>query len=209
MYHILCVSKLTVKVTTWCNYSEYTFLLSGGAIVLLGNTVSWISVFSKQVCFSRTSFIKLIGWKEQRARKTNKQIIKLAVVKLSNKIQQSMSDLKPPTCVSVKKASLSNQGFKSFLDWSCQPGHLYIGRSMSHYIEGAEGSKWQNTFTVKKYGLVRCLELYEEKVRNTPELMGAIRELEGLELGCWCKPEPCHGDVLIKLFKARCVKSNC
>ena len=28
-------------------------------------------------------------------------------------------------------------------------------------------------------------------------------ELEGKELGCWCKPSPCHGDILIKLFKER------
>ena len=26
---------------------------------------------------------------------------------------------------------------------------------------------------------------------------------EGKELGCWCKPSPCHGDILIKLFKER------
>ena len=28
-------------------------------------------------------------------------------------------------------------------------------------------------------------------------------ELEGKELGCWCKPSPCHGDILIKLLKER------
>ena len=85
-----------------------------------------------------------------------------------------MADKKPPTCVSVKKASLERRGYKSFLGWSSQPGHVYIGRSMSHYIEGAEGSKWQNMFTVKKYGLAKCLELYEEKVRDTPELMEVV-----------------------------------
>ena len=53
---------------------------------------------------------------------------------------------------------------------------------------------------MKKYGLVKCLELYEERVRSTPELIEAIWELEGVELGCWCKPGPCHGDVLIKIF---------
>ena len=71
---------------------------------------------------------------------------------------------------------------------------------MTHYIQGAVGSKWRNTFTVKKYGLEKCLELYEKRVRSTPELIEAIGELEGMELGCWCKPNPCHGDVLIKIF---------
>ena len=53
---------------------------------------------------------------------------------------------------------------------------------------------------MKKYGLGKCLELYEERVRSTPELIEAIGELEGMELGCWCKPGPFHGDVLIKIF---------
>ena len=28
-------------------------------------------------------------------------------------------------------------------------------------------------------------------------------ELERKEIGYWCKPSPCHGDILIKLFKER------
>eukprot|EP00092_Neocalanus_flemingeri_P072331 GFUD01089045.1.p2 GENE.GFUD01089045.1~~GFUD01089045.1.p2 ORF type:complete len:120 (+),score=26.36 GFUD01089045.1:69-428(+) len=119
-----------------------------------------------------------------------------------------MANLKAPICISVKKDSLSSRGYKSFLDWSSQPGTLYIGRSMIHYIQGAEGSKWQNTFTVKKYGLSKCLELYEKKVRNNPELMEAVRELEGKELGCWCKSGPCHGDVLIKIFMEMCAEGE-
>ena len=111
-----------------------------------------------------------------------------------------MENLRSPTCVSVNKVALSSRGVKSFQDWISQPNHLYIGRNMTHYIQGAVGSKWRNTFTVKKYGLEKCLELYEKRVRSTPELIEAIGELEGMELGCWCKPNPCHGDVLIKIF---------
>ena len=33
-----------------------------------------------------------------------------------------------------------------------------------------------------------------------PELISSISELEGMNLGCWCNPSPCHGDILIKLF---------
>ena len=28
--------------------------------------------------------------------------------------------------------------------------------------------------------------------------MGALSELRGKTLGCWCAPEPCHGDVLAR-----------
>ena len=34
-------------------------------------------------------------------------------------------------------------------------------------------------------------------------------ELEGKEIGCWCKPGPCHGDILIKLFKERKGMNSC
>ena len=111
-----------------------------------------------------------------------------------------MGNFKSPTCVSVRKAALSPRGMKSFQEWINQPNHLYIGRDMTYYIRGAVGSKWRNTFTVKKYGLEKSLELYEKRVRSTPELIEAIGELEGMELGCWCKPDQCHGDVLIKIF---------
>ncbi len=28
-----------------------------------------------------------------------------------------------------------------------------------------------------------------------------LEELRGKTLGCWCKPEACHGDVLLRLLK--------
>ena len=105
----------------------------------------------------------------------------------------------PPTSVCVNKAALKSRGYANFLEWSYEPNHLYIGRDMQHYVKGVVGSKWQNPFTVKKYGLTKCLELYEKKIRL--ELMDEIKELKGMELGCWCKPLPCHADVLIKIFK--------
>ncbi len=28
-----------------------------------------------------------------------------------------------------------------------------------------------------------------------------LMKLKGKNLGCWCKPEGCHGDVLIKILE--------
>ena len=53
-----------------------------------------------------------------------------------------MENFKSPTCVSVRKAALSPWGEKSFREWVNQPNHLYIGSDMTHYIQGAVGSKW-------------------------------------------------------------------
>ena len=108
--------------------------------------------------------------------------------------------------MSLKKSTLTGRGYKSFEDWNSDPNHIYIGRDMSRHVAGALGSKWGNPFKAKKankHSLSKCLKRYEDYVRNSPDLFNALMELEGKELGCWCKPFPCHGDILIKLFKER------
>ena len=69
---------------------------------------------------------------------------------------------------------------------------------MSHYVAGALGSKWGNPFKAKKRNkksVKKCLERYEDHIRKDPDLFNAIMELEGKELGCWCKPSQCHVDI--------------
>ena len=34
---------------------------------------------------------------------------------------------------------------------------------------------------------------------NIPDLLNQIHELEDKMLGCWRKPEKCHGDILAEL----------
>lgn len=103
--------------------------------------------------------------------------------------------------VNVRKKNLNKQNVPDFEEWSKDTNNLYIGRNMSFYVKGAVGSKWSNPYTVKKYGLEECLKMYENYVRNTPSLYDNLLELDNKTLGCWCAPEPCHGDVLIKLLK--------
>ena len=113
---------------------------------------------------------------------------------------------KVPHCVSLKKSSRTRRGYKSFEDWNSDPNHVYIGRDMTHHITGALGSKWGNPFKpnkTNKKSLIKCLERFEDHIRRNPDLFHAVMELEGKELGCWCKPSLCHGDILIKLFKER------
>ena len=65
------------------------------------------------------------------------------------------------------------------------------------------GLFWHNPYTVKKYGLEKVIEMYREYIINKPELLKLIPiELKDKTLGCWCKPKPCHGDVLAELADA-------
>jgi len=64
---------------------------------------------------------------------------------------------------------------------------VYIGR----------GSKWGNPFRIGVHGTrAEVIRKYEERLRRTPLLMSALKELHGQRLGCFCKPQSCHGDVL-------------
>ena len=75
---------------------------------------------------------------------------------------------------------------------------IYIGRSLNYPKATFKRSKWANPFTLKNHGK-EAIYLYEQYVRKTPSLMKDLPELKDKVLGCWCKPNQCHGDVLIKL----------
>jgi hypothetical protein len=80
--------------------------------------------------------------------------------------------------------------------------YVYIGRGLLAGNERFERSKWANPYTVKRYGRAEALARYEQEVRGGP-LWDQLPELEGKTLACWCKPEPCHGDVLLRLIEER------
>eukprot|EP00466_Bigelowiella_natans_P011764 jgi/Bigna1/141355/aug1.62_g16063 len=115
-------------------------------------------------------------------------------------------------CICVRKKNLNSMHYQDLKQWTEDPSHVYIGRSV-RFVEGASHSKWHNPFSVKKHGRKRSLQLYEEwiisgvnpctkKKRGQGPLMKDIGELKGKILGCWCKPLDCHGDVLLKLLSA-------
>lgn len=77
---------------------------------------------------------------------------------------------------------------------------VYIGRQMNMGGWNLTKSKWANPYKVGKDGnIFEVLDKYEQHIRTT-SLYNELEELRGKELGCWCKPDPCHGDVLIKLL---------
>ena len=83
----------------------------------------------------------------------------------------------------------------------------YIGRAFSYGGWNLVRSKWANPFSIKEAGSVQAaVEQYRDHILQSPRLLSALNELEGKTLGCWCKPGPCHGDVLVELFQERCLK---
>ncbi len=61
-------------------------------------------------------------------------------------------------------------------------------------------TKWGNPFVIGRDGdRAEVIAKYREWIAEQPELLAALPELRGKRLGCWCAPEPCHGDVLADL----------
>ena len=66
---------------------------------------------------------------------------------------------------------------------------VYIGRP----------SKWGNPYVIGKDGTrEEVIKKYEDYIVHS-QLLLEIDELTNKVLGCWCKPLPCHGDVLLQL----------
>ena len=98
--------------------------------------------------------------------------------------------------VNVKVKFLRKQGYNNLKDWLKDPNNVYIGRA-NRFVEGAYESKWKNPFSVKKYGRKGCINKYKEYLYSS-DLIKDIDELRGKNLGCWCVPEGCHGDILME-----------
>ncbi len=79
---------------------------------------------------------------------------------------------------------------------------VYIGRRWTFGGWDLPQSQWANPFTVKRSGSAeRAVEEFRLYLLKRPDLVDQIRGLGGKTLGCWCKPGPCHGDVIVALYK--------
>lgn len=75
-------------------------------------------------------------------------------------------------------------------------GAVYIGRGGpwgNPYIIGIHGGRYE---VIRKYA-----ELLWAKVRGDAGLEEELARLHGRDLVCFCKPLPCHGDVLVEAAK--------
>ncbi|AYV86207.1 MAG: protein of unknown function DUF4326 [Solumvirus sp.] len=84
---------------------------------------------------------------------------------------------------------------------------IYIGRACNMGGWNLPQSKWHNPFKVNKDGtLDEVFVKYEEYIHKRQDLLNCLPELSGKTLGCWCKPNKCHGDILLKLLHERGLK---
>ena len=83
---------------------------------------------------------------------------------------------------------------------------VYIGRAGRGEL-GTFGNPYKVGVTCERCGVVHgtgestlpCFEAYLiERVQTDPVFKARLLALRGKVLGCFCKPKPCHGDVIVK-----------
>lgn len=75
-------------------------------------------------------------------------------------------------------------------DPECPADAVYIGRP----------GYWGNPWVVGVHGSRQeVIERYRQMLLADPKMMARLKELRGKDLVCFCKPLPCHGDVLFEL----------
>ncbi len=124
-----------------------------------------------------------------------------------------MSDIINATQVVNVKVSSIRPEYHNLEEWCSNPNHVYIGRKGIVFIRNQRyplsDSIWSNPYKIGKDGnreevLVKY-ELYiRNKLENHPILKEQLIQLKNKKLGCWCAPEPCHGDILIKMINEFC-----
>ena len=108
--------------------------------------------------------------------------------------------------VRVSDIRPSHQNLK---EWMEDERNVYIGRGGVVFIDGKrypeKASIWANPFKVGE-SREKCIALYRDyikrKIRDGEITNTQLEGLRGKRLGCWCKPEACHGDVLLELLSS-------
>jgi len=113
------------------------------------------------------------------------------------------------TVVNVKVAHIRPK-YNNLQEWMKDENNVYIGRAGIVFIENKRfpplASTFCNPFKVNTKNVRddvcdQFREYMEERIAKDPKLKEQLLHLKGKTLGCWCKPDKCHGDVLVELIE--------
>jgi hypothetical protein len=97
--------------------------------------------------------------------------------------------------------------YNNLKEWMDNPNNEYIGRGGVVFINNKRYPPTASIFCnpFKQGTLEERIENYRiyitNKLKEDDTLVEKLLQLKGKNLGCWCKPERCHGDVLVELIE--------
>lgn len=77
---------------------------------------------------------------------------------------------------------------------------VYIGDAVANSQWSLAQSQWHNPF---KTGNREDLNKYRQYIESHETLAQEIKDLKGKRLGHFCKPRPCHGNVLLDILQSQ------
>lgn len=108
------------------------------------------------------------------------------------------------------KVAFLRPAFQNLRDWMQDSQHVYVGRRGIVFVDGERFPKsdsiWANpykiTATQDRTAVLTAYETYiRDRLSKEPELCEKLKALKGKTLGCWCAPEACHADILLRLIQ--------
>jgi hypothetical protein len=99
--------------------------------------------------------------------------------------------------------------YNNLKEWSEDPNNIYIGRAGIIFIDKErypkKTSKFANPFKIGIDGnrdvvLNKYKSYIIDKLESDKLLLSELLSYNNKNLGCWCYPEPCHGDILLELI---------
>lgn len=111
--------------------------------------------------------------------------------------------------VNVKVSYIRPNGYDNLKEWMNNSENIYIGRKGIIFINNSRfpqnDSIFANPYKIGKDGTRdEIIEKYRKyitnRIKNDQSFKKQLLLLKGKTLGCWCKPEKCHGDVLLELI---------
>jgi hypothetical protein len=143
---------------------------------------------------------------ENNNNNNNNNNIKVVIVKVEN-----------TKVVNVKVDNIRPK-HNNLKEWCTDTNNIYISNKGIVFITDKDGkkekypkmdSKWANNFHIPKDStdafrnlqLQKYKEYILEKIKENPVEYN-IEELRGKNLGCWCHPEKCHGDILVEILNS-------
>ena len=77
---------------------------------------------------------------------------------------------------------------------------LVVHRNGPHDVYIGRPGIWGNPYIIGDHGTrAEVIEMYRHHLLSSPELLKLLPTLKDKTLGCWCKPNACHGDVIAEL----------
>ena len=113
--------------------------------------------------------------------------------------------------MSVVNCSVKNirPKYKNLKEWMNDPNNVYIGPANRVLIDGERfpkyASPFNNPFKIGKHGdrnevMKKYRKYMYKKLEESSGLLVQFVELKGKNLGCFCKPHCCHGDIILELL---------